>query len=75
MGYLSKICLAARSAAFEGQPDHDHGFLQQNATLLQSAKKSYSSSGNGIRVCQESKRKEAEESFHKVLYLNCWAQS
>ncbi|KAL9346740.1 hypothetical protein Peur_061593 [Populus x canadensis] len=72
MSYFSRNCMEASSAGIEGQPSHGS---KSNSTFRSwsSRKKSYFSGGNGGRD-GESKRKQAEDSFQRVMYLNCWTQ-
>ncbi|CAK7350726.1 unnamed protein product [Dovyalis caffra] len=74
MSYSSRNCMEASLAGIEGQTNHGS---KSNSTFhsWNSRKKSYFSAGNGgVAIDGESKRKQAEESFQRVMYLNCWTQ-
>ncbi|GMY37211.1 hypothetical protein FCV25MIE_32453 [Fagus crenata] len=81
MSYLSRACMAASVAVIEGSIGHGS---QMNSDLrpLNEGKWTHFSSINspddGLHVQasnEDNRRKQAEESLQKVMYLNCWAQS
>lgn len=81
MSYLSRVCVAASVAVIEGSTGHSS---QMNSGFqpLDAVKQRHFSSINlpndGLHVQgsnEENRRKEAEESLQRVMYLNCWAQS
>ncbi|KAG5234881.1 hypothetical protein IMY05_011G0027000 [Salix suchowensis] len=72
MSYFIRNCVEAGLAGIEGQTSHDS---KSNSTFQSwnSRKKSYFSGGSGDRD-GESKRKQTEESFQRVMYMSCWTQ-
>ncbi|KAF9672263.1 hypothetical protein SADUNF_Sadunf11G0023200 [Salix dunnii] len=72
MDLLPLNCMEAGLAGNEGQTSHGS---KSNSTFQSrnSRKKSYFSGGNGDRD-GESKRKQTEESFQRVMYMSCWTQ-
>ncbi|EEF37710.1 conserved hypothetical protein [Ricinus communis] len=75
MSYLSRVCKAAAARSMTAaNPDH-HGSKWKSTHQCSDASNkthlfSCNDGGDG-----ESKRKQAEESFQRVMYFNCWAQS
>lgn len=81
MSYLSRACMAASVAVVEaGHADH---FSKWNSEALSQSKRRLQNDGTPAQglVCSTGNGKggkklvEAEDSLHKVMYLNCWTQS
>ncbi|KAA8519893.1 hypothetical protein F0562_014197 [Nyssa sinensis] len=82
MNYLSRFSKAAGVAVVEGQTDQCSKYNYGFRPLRPNSARSFSGgrmvdSGTGLSVSREGdeKRKQADDSLRKVLFLNCWAQS
>lgn len=87
MSYLSRACMATTVAVIEGSTSHSSRWnfssLQLQQPLNAGNRRHFSSVNSpddGFHVQagdEDNRRKEAEESLQKVMYmyLNCWAQS
>jgi hypothetical protein len=83
MSYLSRACMATTVAVIEGSTSHSSrwnfsGHLQPINAGNRRHFSSVNSPDDGFHAQagdEENRRKEAEESLQKVMYLNCWAQN
>ncbi|KAG7019648.1 hypothetical protein SDJN02_18611, partial [Cucurbita argyrosperma subsp. argyrosperma] len=83
MSYLSRACMAAASVAVVEGGHADHFSKWNSETLFRSkrrfqnedtASQELGAGSTGIGKDGE-KVVKAEDSLHKVMYLNCWTQS
>lgn len=85
MSYLSRVWMAATVAVVQGHTDQGFkwnsglGSLQQGKNRLSSSGLRPLSSGSDLGVSLgagngDEKRRQADESLQKAMYLNCWGQ-
>lgn len=86
MSYLSRVCMAASVAVVEGNFDHGLRWKKSGFPHVTQVTHQRMFSGGKLPDCDTSsgdldcgsgddqRRKQMDETFQKVMFLNCWGQ-
>lgn len=86
MSYLSRVSRGATATVVQGQDDQCSKYSSSSFLGLRPSSKSSSRTSSielgdatisraGGQGEEEDRKKQVDESFHKVMFLNCWSQS